>query len=98
MSASRDRLQAVLDDELRRWQAKSYDELIALDDPLGYELEGGFQVEVNVLERMPEYVHVGVAVDDGTFLRSCVPLTSSVIVRRSPKSSLTDVPAAPDLM
>jgi hypothetical protein len=97
MSASREQLQAVLDGELRRWQAKSYDELIALDDPLGYELEGGFQVEVNVLERLPEYVHVGVAVDDGTFVRACVPLSSSVIVRCSPKHQLTDESSATDL-
>ncbi|HET8548727.1 MAG TPA: hypothetical protein VFL57_12010 [Bryobacteraceae bacterium] len=82
MSASRERLEAVLDQEIRRWQAKGYEALVALDDPVSYELDAGFQVEVNVLERMPEYVHVGVAVDDGTFIRACAPVASSVIVRR----------------
>jgi hypothetical protein len=82
MSASRERLQQLLDAEIGRWQSKSYDELIALDDPVVYELEGGFQVEVTVFERRPDYVHVGLAVHDGTFVRSCVPLTGSVIVRR----------------
>jgi hypothetical protein len=87
MSASREQLQAVLDRECRNWQARPYEELVALDDPIAYDLPVGFQVEVTVLERMPDYVHVGIAVDDGTFLRACAPVTGSVIVRRRQNTS-----------
>jgi hypothetical protein len=82
MSASGERLEAVLAAESRRWEARSWEELSALDDLVCYELPGGLQVELNVLERTPEYVHVGIAIDDGTLLRSIVPRSTSILVKR----------------
>lgn len=83
MSASREQLQAVLNEEARRWEAKSWEELTALEDAVCYELPGGFQVEVNVLERTAKYVHVGIGIDDGSLRRFFSPLSTSVIVTRA---------------
>lgn len=76
----------MLDAEVERWSAKSCEQLEA-------ELAGGhayevnyetkpFQVEVQILESAPSYVHVAVAVDDGSLPASFRPLTRSFVRQR----------------
>ena len=76
----------VLDAEIKRWEAKSFAQLVAeLEDEKVYELkfEGQeFQVEVHVLESNAESIHVCVSVDDGTLPASIFPLSASFIRRR----------------
>ena len=72
---------AIFADELRKWQAKSYDDLRAAlldvvegsDCCVNYEREepgGTYQVEVQPLENLPEYLHVLVSVSEPTGWRS----------------------------
>ena len=71
----------VLNSEVKRWSAKSVDELIAeLPDVEVYAvvLDGKeYQVEVDLLENNDKYVHVMVAVDDGTIPSSFRPLVQT---------------------
>src|ERR1044072_900263 len=79
----REQWRPVLDAEVKRWSAKSSEQLLAeLDDVQAYEIEfeeEAYQVEVEILENTEEYVHVGVAVDDGGLPGSMHPLSSSFI-------------------
>jgi hypothetical protein len=67
---SRREQRKVLDSEVRRWTAMTYDQLISeLRDLQACEVEldsRKYQVEVELSEKTKEYVHVIVAVDDGT--------------------------------
>jgi|ERR1051326_3049716 hypothetical protein len=76
----------VLDAELRRWNAKSCDQLLAeLRDVLTYETEFDgrtYQVEVEILENTERYIHVMVAVDDGTLPSSICPLSASFMCEK----------------
>jgi hypothetical protein len=75
---------AVFSDELARWKAKSYADLrVALSDVccVCYDREGPggpYQVEVQLLENRPDYVHVmfGVCGPHGWL---CRPLSTSFI-------------------
>jgi hypothetical protein len=73
----------VLDAELKRWSAKSTEQLLAeLGDLQAYETEfenKKYQVEVQILENTEKYVHVLVAVDDGTLPAAISPLSESFI-------------------
>lgn len=73
----------VLDAELERWSAKSSQQLLAeLADVQAYEIEfenKNYQIEVEILENTEKYVHVGVAVDDGTLPGAIRPLSTSFI-------------------
>src|SRR5438876_930938 len=75
----RERWRPVLIAEVKRWSAKSCEQLISeLSDGQVYEVEAGskkLQVEVELLENTENYVHVMVAVDDGTLPASLFPLT-----------------------
>jgi hypothetical protein len=68
----RESWRSTLDSEMRRWSAMSYDELIFhLRDVKSYEVDTGqnrLQVEVEIIENTPEYVHVMIGVDDSTSL------------------------------
>jgi hypothetical protein len=79
-----------LDAEVKKWSAKSCEELIAeLPDVQSYELEfegKRYQVEVQLLENTERYVHVIVTVDDGRTPASFHPLSSSFI-REKPEPS-----------
>ena len=86
MARTRDRSdpdwRAAFTEELARWEQKSYAELrAALSDVVGYERAGPvgpYQVEVQLLEDLPEYVHVAVDVcAPHGFL--CVPISGSFI-------------------
>src|ERR1039458_3859907 len=73
----------VLDAELKRWSTKSYDQLaIELAENQVYEVEfngKSYQVEVTLLENTDKYLHVEIAVDDGSVPASFRPLSSSFI-------------------
>ena len=73
----------MLDSEVRRWSAFPCEQLISeLHDLRAYEVEFDskkYQVEVDVLENTDKYVHVMVAVDDGSLPASIAPLTHTFI-------------------
>ena len=73
----------VLDAEMKRWSEKSSEQLLAeLEEVQAYETEfenKKYQVEVEILENTEKYVHVVVAVDDGSLTASISPLSSSFI-------------------
>ena len=78
-------LNECLDDEVSIWCQKDFGALLGeLKTVVAYERERGaskYQVEVELLERKSEYVHVMVAVDDGG-IRAFKPLSQSFIVHR----------------
>ena len=82
----REKWRPVLDQEINRWSQKSYDELRAeLSDIHNYEIEfesKAYQVEVELLENTPDYVHVDVRVDDGSLPWSIAPLGADFIQKR----------------
>jgi hypothetical protein len=86
----------VLDAESKRWSAKSYEQLRAeLAEEQVYEVqfEGkSYQVEVTLLENTEKYLHVAIAVDDGSIPASIRPLTSSFICK---KPETANPPQAP---
>jgi hypothetical protein len=86
----RQRWRKVLEAEMRRWSALSYDQLISrLSTIAVYEVEDDFkkyQVEVEILENTQEYIHVSVRVDDGHLPAAIFPATDSFI-KKKPSSS-----------
>ena len=76
----------MLDAELKRWSAKSREQLLAeLGEVQAYETEfenRKYQVEVEILENTEKYVHVMVAVDDGSLPASIRPLSASFICEK----------------
>ncbi len=86
----REQWRPVLDAEVKRWSAKSSTELISeLRDVEAYDVdfEGkNYQVEVELLENTEEYVHVCLAVDDGSIPASFRPLSESFI-RQKPAAA-----------
>jgi len=83
----REEWRPVLEAEVKRWEAKSCEQLISeLKDVRAYETEFNsqkYQVEVQLLENTERYVHVGVAVDDASFWGAMRPLSSSFIRQKS---------------
>lgn len=73
----------VLEAELQKWRAEPASLLRArLEKPAVYESgDTGLQVEVELIESRPDYVHVAVSVDDGTLPASIHPLTASFVCR-----------------
>lgn len=73
---------AAFDDEIAAWKARSYADLrAALSDEITYDREGPggpYQVEVQLLENRPDYLHVLVSVcAPHGFI--CRPLSTSFI-------------------
>jgi hypothetical protein len=85
--------QVVLDAETERWLSMSCEHLIAeLHDVQAYVVEVDskqYQVEVQLLENANAYVHVLVAVDDGSLPWSIVPLTRNFIRQKSAANALS---------
>ena len=83
----RERWKIVLAQEVARWSALTADELRAHArrndwDCYVVKLNGEeYQVEVELLEDTPDYVHVIVAVDDGTLPASILPASDTFIRR-----------------
>ena len=73
----------MLDAEMRRWSSKTYEQVIAeLNGLSAYEVEfeaNTYQVEAEILENAAEYIHVMLAVDDGSLPASILPLTDTFI-------------------
>ena len=76
----------VLDLEVQRWSAMPCERLLSeLREVKVYEVEyesTTYQVEVEILENTTTYVHVMVAVDDGSLPASIRPETDSFICRK----------------
>ena len=76
----------LLSAETKTWAEKSYDQLRAeLRDVVAFQRGEGsdaHQFEVIMLEKTDDYVHVGISVDDGSFLHSFAPPTTSFIVHK----------------
>jgi hypothetical protein len=76
----------VLDSEVERWSAMSCEQLVSeLHEVRAYEVEfesKRYQVEVELLENTEKYLHVTVAVDDGSLPASFAPLTHSFICQK----------------
>jgi len=83
MAMAREQCQPVLEAETGKWSAKSYGQLLSeLADTQAYEVEREarrYQVEVQLLETTAAYVHVMVAVDDGSLPASILPLTDGFL-------------------
>ena len=83
----REQWRPVLDAEVMKWSAKSYEQLLSeLKEEQVYEVVfngKNHQVEVALLENTDEYLHVCVSVDDGTLPASFRPISSS-FVRQKP--------------
>ena len=79
--------------ELERWSAVPVGLLIQrLEEVQTYEVQFGtevLQVEVHLLENTANYVHVAVSLDDGSFLGSIRPLSSSFIRQKEQAGSLS---------
>jgi hypothetical protein len=82
-SKARQRWAPVLDAETKRWSAKPWEQLVReLSEVQAYEVEvesRQYQVEVELLENTEKYVHVAVAVDDGTLPASIRPLSTTFL-------------------
>jgi len=82
----REQWRPVLDAEVKRWSAKSCEQLgTELLEVQAYEIVfngGNYQVEVELLENTDRYVHVGVCVDDGSVPASFRPLSSGFICEK----------------
>ena len=82
----REEWRKVLDSEVQRWSAMSYDQLVRdLRDPQAYTVEFDskiYQVEVEILEYADNYIHVIVAVDDGSLPLSILPSARTFICQR----------------
>jgi hypothetical protein len=82
----RDEWQKIADAEANLWSAKSCEEIITeLQDGQNYIVEVGrkkYQVKVELLENMNEYVHVAVAVDGDSLLGFISPATQSFVRRK----------------
>lgn len=79
-------MRKVLESQAKLWSAKPCEQLVAdLKETRNYEVEADsvvYQVEVILFENSEEYVHVGIAIDDGHLPTSIFPLSDSFIVRR----------------
>ena len=84
--SKREQWRRVLQAELTRWSSMSCDDVLAeLRDRDVYEVvaeTNQYQVEVVLLEDHPEYLHVSIAVDDGSLPGSIRPESSSFICRK----------------
>jgi hypothetical protein len=82
----RDEWQKVLDRELARWSALTAEDLVMqLASGREYEVKRNsktYQVEAQILEDTPRYVHVMVSVDDGVLPDSLSPVSESFIRER----------------
>jgi hypothetical protein len=79
--------QPALTQEVDRWSKMPWKKVVcALQDTHVYQVDFGanhYQVEVQLLENTERYVHVSVAIEDGSFLMSVFPLSSSFVTQKN---------------
>jgi hypothetical protein len=84
--SGREEWRKVLDSELQRWSAMSCDQLVSeLRSLQAYEVELAskkYQVEIELSENADKYIHVMVAVDDGSLPASISPLTRTFMSQK----------------
>jgi hypothetical protein len=84
----REQWRKVLDLEVQRWSIMPYGQLVSgVRDQQAYEVEFDsetYQVEIEILEDTEQYLHVMVAVDDGSLPASVLPATDSFIRNKPP--------------
>jgi hypothetical protein len=82
----RDEWRRVLAVEVRRWSSKTCEQLLSeLLELQVYEVEldsKKYQVEVEILENTAQYLHIRVAVDDGSLPASIIPATETFIAAK----------------
>jgi hypothetical protein len=80
--------QTVLDCEVKRWSAMLWEQLVfELSEVRAYEVEldsKTYAVEVELIENTAKYLHVMVAVDDGSLPASLSPLTETFVREKLP--------------
>ncbi len=84
MAGKRDLFKRCARQIARECEQRSYDHWVGADFPVVFErsFEGTqVQVEIELLESTPEYVHVLVSVDDGG-IWACAPPSESTIIRK----------------
>jgi len=83
----REEWRRVLQVELSRWSSMACnDVLVELRNRDVYAVVSEskqYQVEVELLEDAPEYLHVGIAVDDGSLPASIRPESASFLCRKA---------------
>jgi hypothetical protein len=85
--ADRKKLREVLEGEVALWSKKTYQQVIA---ELTLDLEAyqvkvdsvEYNVEVQLLENTESYIHVSVAVDDGSLPSAMFPVSDSFILKK----------------
>ena len=96
----REQWRKVLDSEVQKWSAKTCEQLLSeLIDAQVYEVEldsKQYQVEVEMLENTPDYIHVMLAVDDGSLPASMLPLTQTFISSKPRPASGSSTQSAGD--
>lgn len=78
-------LQEVLKSEKNKYLKKTFLELSAIKEPITYEGKAGekkYQIEVQLLEKNNDYVHVSISIDDGKMFRAMFPLSDSFILHK----------------
>lgn len=78
-----DFLKQALEKEKKKYIEKTFDELANINKPITYECGEGdiwYQVEVQLLEKTKEYVHVSIAVDKGKGITAFIPVTDDFLV------------------
>lgn len=87
----REHWQAVLDAQLAKWSAKSYEQLHAeLAELQIYEVEFdsiAHQVEVEIIRRHRDQIDISVSVDDGSLPASMKPATAIFTSRMNQPTS-----------
>ncbi len=78
----------VLALELEQWEAKPWPQLLhdLVDGNIAYEVTHDsktYQVEADLVEDTPDFVHVCVAVDDGSLPESISPAFKSFVRKKS---------------
>ena len=90
----REDMERILKAELERWSSMSSGQLITeLKELQAYQVEDGnqmYQLEVLLLENTDAYVHVMVAVDDGSLRYSIKPLSNTFIKQKVGGSEMSD--------
>jgi hypothetical protein len=83
----REEWRKILDAEVKRWSAMSWEQLVSeVRDLDVYEVEldsKKYQVEVEILENTEKYVHVSVSVDDGSLPASIWPASHTFTLEKA---------------